>query len=428
MDCPPQSREFQMILQEISKLLELSENEIAGGRLMEACQCLLKANSLDQSNLTVFTKLGHCYLLLGNYELGYTCYCKVLQEGSGSAVEEAWYGLGELYMKQQKFTNAEAAFKTVLGLNPNFEMTSAIYLKLAIIYKKLGNLHKAISFFKASSQYRDLLPNQLNELLIQLGSCFELVGNKKSASELFVEAVKLNKNARNIVCLAWIFVKNARFDKAQTLLFKASKLAQNESKEYHDIQFVLALSHFKNKKFTDCGKILMNLLALYPNEPYYLACYGILEENMNKYASALHYLWRAATIIPDRQDILMSISMIYEKIGYINEAVFMYMRIVEMFPSNEQAKTRLRECQTGQRLPLGEIDIIYLDISEFPFHRTIEPVQNSQFQQDIAVPKPIYSFFNMNGFSSNLNSQLPKISLPQKRSPSSDIKFDGNNY
>jgi hypothetical protein len=98
-----------------------------------------------------------------------------------------------------------------------------------------------------------------------------------------------------------------------------------------------------------------------------------------------------------------------------------------MFPSNEQAKTRLRECQTGQRLPLGELDIIYIDISEFPFHRTIEPVQNSQFQQDIAVPKPIFSIFSMNGFMNNLNTQLPNVNLPQKRAPS-DIKLDGNNY
>jgi tetratricopeptide (TPR) repeat protein len=415
MDRPPQSREFQSVFQEISKLLELSENEIAGGRIMEACQCLLKANSLDQSNLTVFTKLGHCYLLLGNYELSYTCYCKVLQEGSGTVTEEAWYGLGELYMKQQKYLNAESSFKSLLNINPNFEMSSSVYLKLAIIYKKLGNTHKAITFFKASSHYKDLLPNQLNELLIQLGGCFEIIGNIKSASELYVEAVKLNKSARNIVCLAWMLIKNSRFEKAQSLLFKASKLTQNESKEYYDIQFVLSLCHFKNQKLNECSKILMTLVTLYPNEPYYLACFGILEENMNKYSSALHYLWRATTVVPDRHDIIMSISMIYEKIGFINEAVFMYMRIIEMFPWHDQAKTRLRECQTGQRLPLGPLDIINIDITEFPFHRTIEPIPIPQLEQEIVIPKPVYSLFTVSNPAFFQPDPECLLSLPQKR-------------
>ncbi|OMJ91109.1 hypothetical protein SteCoe_6368 [Stentor coeruleus] len=415
MDRPPQSREFQSVFQEISKLLELSENEITGGRVMEACQLLLKANSLDQSNLTVFTKLGHCYLLLGNYELSYTCYCKVIHEGSGGIIEEAWYGLGELYMKEQKYINAESSFKSLLNINPNFEMSSSVYLKLAIIYKKLGNTHKAITFFKASSHYKDLLPNQLNELLIQLGNCFEIIGKIKPASELYVEAVKLNKTARNVVCLAWVLMKNSRFEKAQTLLSKASKLTQNESKEYYDIQFVLALCHFKNQKFIECGKILMTLLELYPNEPYYLACFGILEENMNKYSSALNYLWRAATVIPDRHDIIMSISMIYEKIGFINEAVFMYMRIIEMFPWHDQAKTRLRECQTGQRLPLGPLDIINIDITEFPFHRRIESLPAQQLDQNIVIPKPVYSLFTMSNPEFFQQDSDYSINLPQKR-------------
>ncbi|OMJ90502.1 hypothetical protein SteCoe_7089 [Stentor coeruleus] len=418
MERPPQSREFQIFIQEISKLLELSEDEVAGGRFLEACQCLLKANSLDQSNLIVFTKLGHCYLLLENYDLSYSCYCRVIAEGSGKLVEEAWYGLAELYMKQQNYLNAESAFKTVLNLNPNFEMASSVYLKLAIIYKKLGNAHKAITFFKASSHYKDLLPNHLNELLIQLGSCFELVNNKKAASELYVEAVKLNKSARNIVCLAWIFIKSARFEKAQTLLFKATKLVQNESKDYHDIQFILALCHFKNKKNTDCGKILMNLLAIYPNEPYYLACYGILEENQNKFTSALHYLWRASSILPERHDILMSIGIIYEKTGLNNEAVFMYNRIVEMFSWHDQAKNRLRECQSGQQLQLGPLEIINIDITEFPFHRNIEPVSSTRASQEIIVPRPVYQMFNGSNFVSASTEQETPVNLPQKRGTS----------
>ena len=81
-------------------------------------------------------------------------------------------------------------------------MVPIVYLKLAIIYKKFGNNHKAITFFKACSCCKNLEPDHLNELLIHLASCFENIKNFKEASELYMEALKLQNNSKNIVCLA----------------------------------------------------------------------------------------------------------------------------------------------------------------------------------------------------------------------------------
>ena len=73
----------------VPQLMNFAEVELKAGRVSEACDWLLRANNLNQENLVIFIKLAHCYSLLKNYDLSYTCYCHILQIGTPSLVEEA---------------------------------------------------------------------------------------------------------------------------------------------------------------------------------------------------------------------------------------------------------------------------------------------------------------------------------------------------
>ena len=97
--------------------------------------------------------------------------------------------------------------------------------------------------------------------------------------------------------------------------------------------------------------------------------------------------------MPENPDILLNIAGIYEKTGMKNEALFMYSRVVEMFPMNEQAKLRLKDFQAENKPQIKPANILNLDITEFPFHKDMEQVKYSETPTNIVIPKPVYSAF-----------------------------------
>jgi tetratricopeptide (TPR) repeat protein len=400
----------------ISTLLKLAENEISAGRSQEALQYLLEANRIDQENNTVFAKLGHCYSVLNNYNLSYICYCKALQGPDLKTPEEVWFGLAELYYKQQKYIEAEPRYNSVLNLNPSFEILSTVYLRLAVINKKLGKVSKAIEYFKASSQCRDLSSDQINELLLQLASCFELAGENKNAFELYLEALKIKKNLQNLICVSWILIKNGRAKKSQDILAQAKNMVHNKSKEYYDIEFFFAISHIKLKNYSDAIKIFINILAHYPNEPYYLIAYGVLEENLGNYSSALQNLWRALALLPERQDILSGIGCIYEKIGHINQSSNIFSVMSELFPEHEDSKSgpKIKDSNNATNTSSLSLDILRIDITEFPFHKGMQ-AEIVDPQIEITVPKLVYYDFNLPQAFTTENTDTKDPSAPKKR-------------
>ena len=395
---------MQELSTDLFQLIKIAESEILQGRNLEANHLLLIANSIDQTNITVLLKLAQVSLQLGNLDMSFNCFDKLVQIASGSLLEEAWYGLGELYFKQNKYIYSESALRTVLALNPQCEMASIIYLKLGIINKKLGDTYKAITFFRACSNCRNLQEEHLNELTLQLGSCFEDIGNKKIASDLYLEAVKLRNSPKNTAYLSWISIKSGKTDRAINGLLKIMKQAQEGTKEFSDLRFLVALAYNKSKKHSEASVILCELVKLYPNEPYYLAAFGILEENMGNYSSSLHYLWRSLVFMPERHDILFAIGLIYEKIGCFSDAYFLYTRIVEQFPWHQAAKIRANLCYSENN-EIPAIDFLQLDISEFPFHQNLKQV----------IPVVSKNYRNDKKKSNKHGYDIENIRLPMKR-------------
>ena len=233
-----------------------------------------------------------------------------------------------------------------------------------------------------------------------------------------------------MACLAWAYIKEGKNDKAQNLLITASKISAPESKEYYDIQYLTALALNKAGRYSESENIFKNLLDVYPNEPFYLASFGILEENMLKYPYAISFLWKAVAFLPERHDILYNIGQIYEKVGCINEAFFLYTKIIELFPDHQQAKNRINECHLNEKFIINPIELLTLDISEFPFHKKLEKagrpknlvidIPTPDLPNEIATPSPVYPNFIDNQLSSNM-FQSNSLILPQKRQNSINI-------
>lgn len=282
--------------------VELAERELRAKRIGCAVQVLVQGYMQVPNDLKICLKLAHCYLLTQNFSFSYFLYSKVAQEGSVFEKTEALYGLAEVNYQCRNLLPAQYFFQTVLTMNKDFEMASSIYLKLGIINKKQGNYQKSLEYLSACSQLKDDSPVLLNELLLQLANTLEMMKNYKLATEMYIEAAKINKSSRNLVCLAWIFIKTKKVEKAETLLMKASKGVQYDSKEWNDIQFIIAISYFNSKKIKESEKILSELLRLMPNEPLYCAFFAIVCGYSGQEQRGIEFLARALALFPDRPD------------------------------------------------------------------------------------------------------------------------------
>ena len=144
---------------------------------------------------------GRNYLSLGSvfYERGYpetseTFFRRALQDDPASA--EALYGLGSVYLQQQKLKEARESFERVLKLQSSYPGTIPnAWNNLGILSAREGNTTAAIEFFQRALQ---IDPAHLIALL-NLGNAYrqrkELGGSKKNAcSELSTLARMIPKS------------------------------------------------------------------------------------------------------------------------------------------------------------------------------------------------------------------------------------------
>ena len=363
-------------------LMEKAEKEIASEKYIEASQTLCKLSMISPQSLSICLKLAHCSSLTGSYDLSISCYNNVIQYGTESLVTEAYYGLGELLYKKSQYVESENAFKNVLTLNQNFEMASTVHLKLGIINKKLGILENAFFHLKTSSLYKNLLPEQVVELILQLGSCFELLRNNSVALGLYSDSVKIKNTPKNMVCMAWGYIKINKYNKALIILEACLKKINIGSKEHCDVQFLIAVVYLNQKKYLKAEKILQELLRFFPNDPYYLIASGLCENGQLRYGTALKYLYESSFFIHDRCELFYLIGLIYEKMGFASYSLMIFAEILKFYPGHENSRSKLMgttlEIQYNICVSDNEpkiLDIINIDICEFPFHSNCEPTK-----------------------------------------------------
>lgn len=325
-----------MTTSEIRQYIEKAETEIKAQRLLTAAQLLTQAHIQAPSDLEILIKLAHCYFLTKNFNFSYPLYTKISQEGSLQHKSEAYYGLANINFELKNYIMAEYFYQTLLSTNNEFEMVSSVFLRLGIIHRKKGEFQKALSSLNASFQYKDFSPPQLNEFLLQLANTLEMMNNWKSATDLYVEAAKLKKSCRNLVCLAWIFIKTKKFEKAESLLSKAGKISVAYSKEWYDVLLITAICYFKSKKYKACEEVLNDIERAHPNEPFYCAFFAVFKGFMGKKEKVVEYLMRILRVFPNRTDFQQMLLLMSDN-GQGNEMLF-------------------------------EIDKLVTDITEFPFN------------------------------------------------------------
>ncbi|CAD7972610.1 unnamed protein product [Amoebophrya sp. A120] len=135
------------------------------GEFEEALQFLATAIESEAFRpevfVSVFIRLGHCYLLQGEYEHARTVFLQSVRIG---ATSEAWVGLAFSSYRQDQIPAAYEALREALWLDDERPDTWAF---LTLVHLRLGNLLQADDCFRHTLYYTS--STMSDELLLELG-------------------------------------------------------------------------------------------------------------------------------------------------------------------------------------------------------------------------------------------------------------------
>jgi tetratricopeptide (TPR) repeat protein len=185
------------------------------------------AKALPFSGVTDANDYGRNYLSYGSvyFQRGYmeqaaASFRIALRDDPASA--EAAYGLGSVYLDQQKTAEAQESFERALKLRAAYPDTLAnSWNNLGLLAAREGRNDEAIGYFQKALQ---LSPDH-SIALINLGSAFRQMKRWDDARKIYEHALAVNpNNADANYGLGMVYAQNEDTDQAFNSLQKALKL------------------------------------------------------------------------------------------------------------------------------------------------------------------------------------------------------------
>ncbi|MEG8945881.1 tetratricopeptide repeat protein [Rosettibacter firmus] len=157
---------------------------------------------------------GNQFLKSGNYDEAVKKYKEALNHSKDYRI---YYQLGVTLKKQNKLDEAEAAFKSSIESNPNFDLA---YNGLGGTYFQAGKYQEAVESFKKFEQLtkqkaiKEQAQLNIARSYVKLAEANKKDGNYQKAIENLNEAIKYNKLDAAYVLLATTYYENGDYDKA----------------------------------------------------------------------------------------------------------------------------------------------------------------------------------------------------------------------
>ena len=254
---------------------------------------------------------GRNYLSLGSvfFERGYsetseTFFRRALQNDPASA--EALYGLGSVYLQQQKLKEARASFERVLKLQSSYPGTIPnAWNNLGILSAREGHTRQAIDFFQHALQ---IDPAHLIALL-NLGNAY-----------------RQQKN--------WAEAKKA--------LQRAFEVDPDDPEVNYSLGMVCAQLEDSDRAY----EYLKRAVALRPIYPEALNNLGVLYLHTKHPEDAAHSFEESIRVAPEYDQAYLNLARVYAVQGKREKAREVLLELLKQHPDHAQAKAELN--QLGQ--------------------------------------------------------------------------------
>jgi tetratricopeptide (TPR) repeat protein len=188
---------------------------------------LKKAIELDPKNDNAYFGLGRLYMNQGRSAQAEKAFSKAIELNPGN--DNAYFGLGWFYQEQGQSARAEGAFQKALALDPKNDKA---YFGLGRFYHGQGQFPEAEEAFKKAIEL-----NPQNDVAhFELGRFYQEQGKFPQAEDAFKRSLELNsKNYAAYFQLGWFYQEQGKFSQAENAFKKAIELNPENDNAYRTI-------------------------------------------------------------------------------------------------------------------------------------------------------------------------------------------------
>ncbi len=231
--------------------------------------------------------------------------------------------IGDLYLKKGSKREAIESFTMAAKIFRE----DGFYLKAMALYKKI--------LYISPSEVDALLA--LAELNAEKGLIGSAIGDFLAVADLYIKEDLIEKALEIYEKALQLTPSNINLKLKIADLYLDTGLKQEAAKEYAAI----ASGYLEKKESGKAQEFYIKTIDIDPQNIPSLIALGKIAEEANDVEKAFEYLKNAFSFAPDNKDVLLSFSMLADKTDNVDEAKEVYSRLLEIDPSNVQAKKLL---------------------------------------------------------------------------------------
>ncbi len=351
------------------KILKNIEKYIKNGKLQNAINEYLKLLQINPRDLAAINQLGDLYVRVGNYREAYKYYKKLAEyyEKTDNIPKsiaiyrkiyrldpkniEVAFKLGELFQRIGAEVDAKKIYIDVaeyLKFQKKTDEVLKVYKKLAELDKENINILRTL----AEMYKKEYHPQGAAETYVKIGDIYRKKGEIEKAIEAYKEAFNLDKNLLYLKTLIDTYKKNGKIEEA----IKFLENINNKGKK-GEFKKLLSQLYLETKNYEKAEKILLQLskdIDITDVEPYeYLAKLYVEQNNFtkafeiinpvinllienNKENKAQDLLNVILTKNPQFLPALQKRASIFKKFGKENSLILVLISIAEVYENNKE--------------------------------------------------------------------------------------------
>ena len=317
-----------------------------------------------------------------NYQKAEASYLRAqsLQNKDSRAI----YGLGNLYSDQNRWGEAETAYRTAIALEPESpqayialsyvltrpivganlperyaeaEKTARTAIKLepknAVAFDQLGvalELRGLINSTETENSYRRAIKYDPNFALAyaHLGRLLRRRGKIKESSEAYQNAIKFSREVPTMILVADVMQSQQRYIESEELLRRALK----EDPKNPTALYLLGRALTTRGSFDEAEKVLKKSASVSPNSFVSYMLLGSMFTRRGEYADAEKYLDKAAKMVSENEK--RSLAQEFENVGdkllstgKLKDAARVYQKAQKLAPEKQTLTEKLVRIQNN---------------------------------------------------------------------------------
>ncbi len=281
----------------------------------EAIKCYKEAIRINPTYSNIYVYIGDVYGEQGNYSEAMRWYKESIKKIPPNRFFCPYEGLGLVYRKLGKASQAEENFLTMVKRQPfNYES----YYNLARYYYQVGKIDKAIYNVEKALSFHSIVEDKARILRLK-GFILLIQENYAAAEVIFNNLIKdYGANSSSLIGMGHISNAKKEYKSAKKYFEDALKLAQSNTEDEDRTMAMLGLGWVSANegRYQDAIGWYKKILKGEPLQILALTSMGNAYIGLGEYDAAERYFKLGLDIDRDNEYILAGLGMVYLNKGY----------------------------------------------------------------------------------------------------------------